>query len=187
MPKGKQKNIEQQNQTATTNAIAAVSAVNPFQAQVNAQIQKSLDWKNGTGEFAGKPRNIMDAPGFSDATDVYGTSRNATELDRKGGGALNLADPASGAYADQMKTQNNLDFSNNRAEGLSSAVANMQENNLRQLNQSIDRDAAQKNAVAGFTMQNQQNYYQRPKKESIWKTILKTAIGGASTLAKGGM
>lgn len=177
MSKGKDK--ERVYDVRTNAAIEETKKLSPLEQWQTDQQNKTLRWLDGAGEYAGKAKNILDMPGMENTVDVYGSSRAATETDRYGGGALNLANPSSGAYANQQKQLNNFNFANNRAEGISNAAANLKAQNLGQMNMLIDRDTARKNTAANLEMENRRDYYNRPKQSPWWATALGLATGGA--------
>ena len=184
MSKGKKKKEEAGYNTRVNESIENVKTLSPFAKWQGEQSQKWINYKDGTGEYAGKPRNIADSPGFSDVVDLYGANRTATQMERQGGGALNLADPSQGAYASQQKQLNDFNYSNNRAENISNAVRTSEGNALGRMDTLIDRDINRKNTVAGLEMNNRNAYYNRPQKRGFWGQLAKFAIGGASGFAR---
>lgn len=188
MGSGKAKRTEAANDRSVNEAKAELKTVNPFEQRLNSRSMKFMDWQDGTGEYAGKPRDITQAPGMSDTLDLYGGANQIANTERFGDGAVRLADPAAGsAYGTQMKQQKDMQLYDNRAAGVSNALGNLRAENTGQVSDLMNRDFARKNAVFGAESENRRDYYARPKKQNPWMTALKIGLGGVSTLAKGGI
>jgi hypothetical protein len=181
MGSGKAKKQEQQNDRYVRTAINDVKTINPLEQRLNSRSMKFFDWQDGTGEYAGKPRSILDAPGISDTLDLYGGAEQLANTERFGDGAVRLADPAAGsAYGTQMKQQKDMQLYDNRAAGVSNALGVLKAENTGQVGDLMNRDFARKNAVLGAESENRRDYYARPVKKPLWETIAGLAIGGAT-------
>lgn len=181
MPSGKKKQEAAGYDTRVNQAITEVKTVDPLEAKLKARSQKFLDWEDGTGEYAGKPRNILDAPGIGDALDIYGSAESLADTEQMGSGAMRLADPASGTtYGTQMKQLAASDRYNTRAAGLSNALGGIKADATGQIGGLLDRDFARKSTIAGLESSNRRDYYNRPQKQSLFDKLLNGARATAA-------
>ena len=181
MSSGRDKRKEGYYQQQTQDAMSNYSADNPLQSAINKRAQARLDWGNSTA-----PKDVTTAPGFSDSLDIYGNAQNFANEQQHGGGAMRLADSNSG-YSDQLKSLNSFNRFNERAEGLSDAFQQNRAEALGLAQNSISASDAKKLNTANLAMTQENNYYQRPQKQSFWTQMLGGALGMGSAYVTGGV
>jgi hypothetical protein len=159
--------------TQTNNAIADAGKPSALQQKIDAKALNWMNWEDSTA-----PKDITQAPGMDAQMDVYRMANQRAEADRIGGGALNLADTNS-AYSDQVKTQNKMAVRDITGQGLHEGLQGLKNEALGLANQSTSADAARKSLSANLALQNQNNYYHRPKKKAWWETLLEVGQQGA--------
>lgn len=181
MGSGGNKKAEQYDARANA-AITDVKATNPFQARLDAQVQKWFDWEDGVDK---QPRDITAAPGIGDYLDIYGNAQKLASQERMGSGAIRLSDSNS-AYGDQVKKQQADEIYDMRASGLSGALGDLKNRAYGIAGASIDSDSERKRTIAELELRNRSDYYNRPKQPSIWSQLLAAGAQVAGSAAQAG-
>jgi hypothetical protein len=96
----------------------------PLQSAWEKQNLNYLNWENGEGAFAGKPIDVMNAPGLGPEVSLYNHAREGQQGERQGIGALRLGLNASDpGLAANMAEQNKLRREQDASGQLENAVA----------------------------------------------------------------
>lgn len=148
----------------TNAAIDNVGTVDPIEAQLRARTKKFMDWQDSTDPN----KNILDAPGISDYTDIYGAAENAANQEMMGSGAGALANPANAGYTAQLKELSANNRYNDKAAGISNALQGLKADNLGMANSAIQNDFQRKSATAGLEQNQLSQYYNRYKIQNPW-------------------
>lgn len=173
---GKAKKAEAGYKAASDAAIADVKRISPFQEQLNQKAQRFFDWEKGSGEYAGQPKDITNAPGISDYLNIYDSANRLAHEQRYGSGAMRLTDTNSN-YLAQLDQQKDYNLYNEKAGGVSNALqVGLKGENYGIANQSIDEQSNRFGQVAGLQTGQEYQYYNRPRKPSFLDSF-KTSFG----------
>lgn len=181
MGSGKNKRQETQLNNRVDAAITNVKTESPLEKRLNARAERFFNWEDGTGEYANVPKDITQAPGMDAYLDVYGNAERLANAQRQAGGALNLANPASGAYGDQIRSLQSQALYDQRAAGLNEGLQGIRGEAYGLADAGINRYMNRNNAVAGLEQQRLASFYSKPKQPSIWSSI----IGAGASIAGG--
>jgi hypothetical protein len=178
---GKDKKKVNAAEQRTNTSIDAVSAPDPLNDRLRAQQMKVLDWEDSTDPN----KNILDMPGIGDYMDIYGSADQLAEQGMMGGGAMRLAEPASGTYQTQVKELGKNQRYDMRAHGLSDARQWLKADANQQSNQLIDRELQKRMGVANLNLGNQAQLYSRYKKQNPWyQKLWNAGLQAAQVAAK---
>jgi hypothetical protein len=149
-----------------------------FEKVAEARLKKYQDWEDAPG-----PHDIMQAPGMSDMLDIYGSAESLANKKKLGGNpAMALSEGGNANYATQLDEFNKQNRYDERAAGLSSGLQSTRAEAYGLGGSAAELEMNRKNAYAQGMMQNEQNYYNRPKKQNPWLTALKIGVGGLSAI-----
>lgn len=163
-------------------AIQAVNEQSPFEKIAAAKLQKFSDWENSAG-----PHDIMQAPGMNDMLDIYGSADSLANQKKMSNPAMALSGGGSGDYAaqlDELGKQNRYD---QRAEGLSHGLQSAKAEAYGLGGSAADLEANRKQAYASDMLNQENSYYNRPRRPSPWMTALKIGLGGLNGAAQAGV
>lgn len=160
--KGKKK-VEAQEEAAKK-AIADVGTQSELDKMISDRAKRMLLWEDSKDPN----KSILDAPGLSNFTDIYGNANEIAQQEQMGSGGMALANPASGAYKSQIEELGKNQRYDSRAEGLSNALQALKAQAYGMADQSIDRDMERKARVAGLNQNQLSQYYGRYKIQNPW-------------------
>jgi hypothetical protein len=170
----------------TNAALADVGKVDPLDEFKRAKAKNFFEWEGGTGAYTGKPRNVMDAPGYGDLVDIYGSAAAMGAKQRIGSPQAAFSRGANPNFSRQLEAQNAMERYNTRAAGLSEGLTGLRNEAYGLANQSIATDAERRNSYANMLMKNQESFYNRPKEKPLWERIAGLAVGGLGAAVGGG-
>ena len=161
-------------------AIQAVNAPSAFEQIAEKRLKKWTDWEDQAG-----PRDIMDAPGMGDMLDIYGSAEALADKRRMGNPAMALSGGGSGDYANQLDSLEKMERHDDRAAGLSRGLQSLKSEAYGLGGSAAELESQRKRDYANLSLDQQERYYNRPKKPSLWERIAGLAVGGLS--AAGGV
>ena len=163
---------------SATPAVQAVQEKTPFQLEMERRFKEMTD-------FNAKPgRDILDAPGMSSYFDIYGTATDIEKSQRFANPMRALSGPASGNYQAQLDQLTKQKMYDTRARGLSDAFAGLQQQALGFGGTAAELDMNRRGQFADLMLQQQEAYYNRPKKKPWWQTVGEIAVGGLTAYFK---
>ena len=185
---GKKHQREQDKINANlTAAILNQQKVSEPQKELDEGTLKTLRFFNRTGEYAGKPMDVTDLPGYNALESIYGNANAYAQQKRVGNPLAAFSRNANPMFAKQLENQNAFERYNTRATGLSEAVGNAKAQAQALAGQSGDWNMNRNNAYTNALMgQSQTHFGQKPK--SAWDKFMDISglvIGGAK--AAGGL
>lgn len=161
-------------------AIQMVNTPSAFEKIAEARLKKWTDWEDQTG-----PRDIMDAPGMGDMLDIYGSAEALADKRRLSNPAMALSGGGSGDYARQMDSLEKMERYDDRAAGLSRGLQSLKAEAYGLGGSAAELESSRKRDYANMMLNQENAYYNRPKKTPLWEKIAGIAIGGLS--AAGGV
>jgi hypothetical protein len=154
-------------------AIQAVNTPSAFEKIAEERLKKFSDWENAAG-----PHDILDAPGMSDMLDIYGSADSLANQKRMSNPAVALSGGGSGDYAKQLDELGKQNRYDDRAAGLSHGLQSARSEAYGLGGSAAELEASRKQAYASDMLNQENAYYNRPKKQSPWLTFAKIAAGG---------
>ncbi len=161
-------------------AIQMVNVPSAYEQAVAKRFKTWTDWEDQTG-----PRDIMDAPGMDDMLDIYGSAEALADKRRMGNPAMALSGGGSGDYANQLDSLEKMERHDDRAAGLSRGLQSLKAEAYGLGGSAAELESGRKRSYADLMLNQENAYYQRPKKKPLWQTIAGIALGGLS--AAGGV
>jgi hypothetical protein len=171
--------------TQTMGAIQAVNEESPYQKILDAKIAKFNAWDTGTGEYAGKPKDVTNAPGMDNYLDIYGNADKAAAQSRVGDPTHAFTANLPG-YNNQLEQQKQMSMYDTRAEGLNSALTGLRSEANSEGMADSGMDVARRGAYANAMQGYNNSYYQRPQQVPLWQQIAGLAFGGLSAAGAAG-
>lgn len=162
-------------------AIQQINTPTAFETIANQRLKAFTDWENKPGA-----RDILEAPGIGDMVDIYGSAESLANQKRLGNPQMALSSGGSRDYAkqlDSLDTQNRYD---ERAAGLSRGVASLKNEAYGLGGSAADLESQRKNQYANAMLEQQSEYYRRPKSVPLWQRIAGLAIGGVGAYGAAG-
>ena len=166
--------------TQVVREIQAAKEPSEFQKRLDARAMKFFDWDEGKGEFAGKPKDVTEAPGFSNLMDIYGNAEAMAGAERMGDpiAAFSGRGTSSNPWLARIAEQNKMKRYDARASGLNQGLADLKteatsgamygnENAMRRNSEYVSN-------LAGFN----DRFYNRPQRVNPWMQALGLAVGG---------
>lgn len=159
-------------------AIQQVNTPTAFETIAANKLKKFSDWENQTG-----PRDILDAPGMGDMVDIYGSAESLANQRRLSNPAMALSGGGSGDYAKQLDALGKQDRYDQRAAGLSRGLQSLKSEAYGLGGSAAELETGRKGNYANLMLNQENAYYNRPKKPSLWERIAGVAIGGLGSAA----
>lgn len=166
-------------------AAQGIKEKSQLQKMMEATAQRYFDWENSSGEYAGKPKDVMQAPGMDANLDIYGTAERLA-AEKRFTPALALSGGGTGGYAEQLEAQNKMGRYDTRAAGLSQGLANTRAQAYGLSDQAIGNEMQQKQGYASALGGYNSGFYNRPVQKPLWERIAGLAIGGLGAAGAAG-
>jgi hypothetical protein len=167
-------------------AAEGIKEKSKLQTMAEQAAERYFNWTNSQGEFAGKPKDILQAPGMDEALDIYGTAERLA-AEKRFTPSVALSGQGSAGYAKQLASKAAMDRYDTRASGLNQALQNIKAQAYGLSDQAIGNEMQQKQAYANMLGQYNSNFYNRPQKPPLWQSIAGLAIGGLGAAGSMGL
>jgi hypothetical protein len=154
-------------------AIQAVNEKTAFEKAAEDRLNKFTTWENSAG-----PHDILDAPGMSDMVDIYGSAESLANQKRLSNPAVALSGGGSGDYAAQLDSLGKQNRYDDRAAGLSRGLQSAKAEAYGLGGSAAELESNRKQAYASDMLNQENAYYNRPRKQPLWEKIAGIAIGG---------
>lgn len=162
-------------------AIQQINVPTAFEKIAADRLNKFNAWETQEGA-----RDILDAPGMGDMLDIYGSAESLANQKRLSNPALALSGGGSGDYAKQLEKLDTQTRYNDRAAGLSRGLSSLKDEAYGLGGSAAQMETQRKQSYADALLQQEQQYYNRPKPKPLWERIAGLAIGGAGALLGAG-
>lgn len=176
MSKGKK--VVKPDEAKNVAAIDAVNKKSPLQERIDARAAKFFSWDDGTGEYAGRAKDVTEAPGMDNLLNIYGNADAMAARSRIGDPSNAFGAGANPGFAKQREALGSMERYNTRAYGLNEGLNQIRGQTDAMADQSISNDMNRKQSYAQLLGQNSRDFYGRPQKVPLWKQIMGVAIGG---------
>lgn len=162
-------------------AIQQVNTPTPAELYFNKRFGDWTNWESQTG-----PKDILDAPGMGDMLDIYGSADSLANQRRLGNPGMALSGGGSGDYARQVDSQTKQNMYDQRAEGLSHGLQGLKSEAYGLGGSAADLETNRKRSYADLMLDQQERYYNRPKRPSMFERIAGLAIQGLGAAGAAG-
>jgi hypothetical protein len=130
MNKGDKKKEEDLKKASDADRAASNAALNTaaqpsaLQAMREGELTRWMNWRNSTGEFEGKPFDVMNAPGFAPQLGLYRRAKAGQDAQRMSQGLITMgSNSASPEYVANLKAQRDAQREQDAAGALQESVA----------------------------------------------------------------
>ncbi len=162
-------------------AIQAANVPSLWETIATDRLKKFTDWENSTG-----PKDITAAPGMDAMLDIYGSADSLANQKRLGNPMHALSGGGSGNYAAQVEELGKQNRYDDRAQGLSHGLQSLKAEAYGLGSSAAELESNRKQNYASNMLNQQAEYYRRPKKTPLWQKIAGVALGGVRGLMGGG-
>lgn len=162
-------------------AIQQINTPSAFEKIAEDRLKKFQGWEDAPG-----PHDITAAPGIGDIMDIYGSAESLAAKKRLGNPQTALSGGGSGDYAAQLDSQDKQNRYDDRAAGLSHGLTALKNEAYGLGGSAAELESNRKRTYADLMLNQENQYYNRPKKPPLWQTIAGMALGGVSALGSAG-